>query len=103
MTDVSSEPGIWHMPRSLNMLLYALICLSLTLVGVAGLQFTYLFYLDRVDKERKKLIHQLEGECRRLSRRLTEAESRVAEQDLILNKLLVESGDEAWADIIEER
>ena len=85
------------------MLLYVLICLSLALVGVAGLQFTYLFYLDRVDKERKKLIHELEVECRRLSRKVADAESRVAEQDLILNKLLIESNDEAWADIIEER
>jgi len=85
------------------MLLYVLICLSLALVGIAGLQFTYLFYLDRVDKERRKLIHQLEVECRRLTSRVAEAESRVAEQDLILNKLLIESGDEAWADIIEER
>ena len=85
------------------MLLYALICLSLALVGVAGLQFTYLFYLDRVDKERKKLIHKLEVECRRLSNRLAEAEVRVAEQDLMLNKLLIESGDEVWADIIEDR
>ena len=85
------------------MLLYALICLSLALVGIAGLQFTYLFYLDKVDHERKKLIHQLEIDCRRLASRLAEAETRVAEQDLILNKLLLESGDEAWADIIEER
>jgi hypothetical protein len=103
MTDVPSEPGIWHVPRSQFMLLYALICLSLALVGIAGLQFTYLFYVDRVDKERKKLIHKLEAECRRLSGKLAQAETRVAEQDLILNKLLMESGDEAWADIIEER
>jgi hypothetical protein len=85
------------------MLMYALICLSLALLGIAGLQFTYLFYLDRVDKERKKLIHQLEVECRRLSTRLADAEARVAEQDLLLNKLLVETNDELWADIIEER
>ena len=85
------------------LLMYALICLSLALLGIAGLQFTYLFYLDRVDKERKKLIHQLEVECRRLSTRLADAEARVAEQDLLLNKLLVETNDELWADIIEER
>jgi hypothetical protein len=85
------------------MLMYALICLSLALLGIAGLQFTYLFYLDKVDKERKKLIQQLEIECRRLAVRLADAETRVAEQDLLLNKLLIESGDEIWADIIEER
>ena len=85
------------------LLTYTLIGLSLALLGIAGLQFTYLFYLDRVDKERKKLIHQLEVECRRLSARLADAEARVAEQDLLLNKLLVETNDEMWADIIEER
>ena len=85
------------------LLTYTLICLSLALLGIAGLQFTYLFYLDRVDKERKKLIHQLEVECRRLSARLADAEAHVAEQDLLLNKLLIETNDEMWADIIEER
>ena len=85
------------------MLLYALIGLSLALVGIAGLQFTYLFYLDRIDRERKKLVHRLEAECRRLSNRLAEAEARVAEQDALLNKILLESGEEVWADILDER
>lgn len=30
------------------MLMYALIGLSLVLVGIVGLQFTYLFWIDRV-------------------------------------------------------
>jgi hypothetical protein len=85
------------------MLMYALICLSLALVGIAGLQFTYLFYLDRVDRERKKLIHDLEVECRRLSTRLADAEARAVEQDQILSKMFVESTEDNWADIIEER
>ena len=99
----SRGPGIWGIRRYLIMLLYALICLSLALLGIAGLQFTYLFYLDRVDKERKKLIHTLEADCRRLSSRLADAEAKVAEQDLLLNKLFIDSGDEVWADIIEDR
>ena len=85
------------------MLLYALIGLSLALIGVAGLQFTYLFYLDRVDHERKKLVHKLEGECRRLSTRLNEAELKLAERDALINKFNLGSGDEVWADIIDER
>jgi hypothetical protein len=85
------------------MLMYALICLSLALVGIAGLQFTYLFYLDRVDRERKKLIHDLEVECRRLSTRLADAEALAVEQDQILSKMFVESTEDNWADIIEER
>jgi hypothetical protein len=85
------------------MLMYGLICLSLTLLGIAGLQFTYLFYLDKVDRERKKLIHTLECECRRLSSRLSDAEAKIAEQEELLFKIRPESGDEAWADIIDER
>lgn len=85
------------------MLLYSLIGLSLALVGIAGLQFTYLLYLDRLDRLRKKHIHDLESQCRRLSRRLTEAESRIAEQDALLAKYYCESGEEVWADVIDER
>jgi hypothetical protein len=84
-------------------MMYALICLSLALLGIAGLQFTYLFYLDKVDKERRRLIHELECECRHLTTRLTEAEVKLAEQEKMLFKIYPESGDEIWADIIDER
>ena len=85
------------------MLEYVLICLSLALLGIAGLQFTYLFYLDKVDKERKRLIVRLESECRRLSGRLGEAEAKLADQEARLFKFRAESGEEIWADIIDER
>jgi hypothetical protein len=85
------------------MLLYTLICLSLALVGIAGLQFTYLFYLDRVDRERKKLVHDLESECRRLSIRLSDAEAKIAEQDSLLTRFYDRSNEEVWADVIDER
>ncbi len=84
------------------MLLYALICLSLALVGVAGLQFTYLFYLDRLDRERKKCIREVEHKCRQLTVRLEEAETRIAEQDALIETLSPES-EEAWADVIDDR
>jgi hypothetical protein len=85
------------------LMMYALICLSLVLLGIAGLQFTYLFCLDKVDKERKRLIHQLESECRRLSARLNETEAKLAEQEELLFKIYPETSEEAWADIIDER
>jgi len=86
------------------MLMYILICLSLSLAGVAGLQFMYLFYLDRLDKERKKRLHELESQCKSLSRRLRDAESRIAEQNEALNSFYAdEEGEEAWADVIEDR
>ena len=84
-------------------MLYVLIGLSLALLGIAGLQFTYLFYLDKVDKERRKLIHKLESDCRRLSGRLSDAEAKIAEQEELLCRFRSESGEEVWADIIDER
>ncbi len=84
------------------MLLYALICLSLALVGVAGLQFMYLFYIDRLDRERKRRVHELENECKQLSIRLKEAERRVEEQEAFIETLSPGS-EEVWADVIDDR
>ncbi len=87
------------------MLMYALIGLSLVLVGIVGLQFTYLFYVDRVYRERRKYMQDLEKRYRRLSERLDAAERRVAEQDHLLDTIYPEFGrsDESWAEVIEER
>jgi len=86
------------------MLLYVLIGLCLSLAGVAGLQLMYMFYLDRLDKERKKRLHDLEIECRRLSSRLTEAESELKTKTEMLEVAYPEFEDEeAWADLIDER
>jgi len=86
------------------MLLYVLIGLCLSLAGVAGLQLMYMFYLDRLDKERKKRLHDLEIECRRLSSRLIEAESEIKLKNDLLSVVDPEFEDEeAWADLIDER
>lgn len=86
------------------MLLYALICLCLSLAGVAGLQMMYMFYIDRLDKERKKRIHDLELHCKSLTRRLQEAEDRIDIQNGMLAGLGLESGEEEiWADVLDDR
>ena len=86
------------------MLLYVLIGLCLSLAGVAGLQLMYMFYLDRIDKQRKKHLHDLQLECRRLSNRLAEVEGELKVKNEILAVAYPESDDEeAWADVIEER
>lgn len=87
------------------MLMYFLIGLSLVLTGIAGLQFTYLFYIDRIYRERQKYLQTLEKRCTRLTERLEEAEHRVAEQDELIASVCPEMSkkDEAWADVIEER
>jgi hypothetical protein len=85
-------------------MLYVLIGLCLSLAGVAGLQLMYMFYLDRIDKERKKRLHALEIECRRLSSRLSEAERDLkAKTDLLAVAYPEFEDEEAWADVIDER
>ena len=87
------------------MLMYALIGLSLVLTGIVGLQFTYLFYVDRIFRERKKHTKSLEQKCRNLNDRLEAAERRVAGQNDLLESMYPGLGkeDEAWADVIEDR
>lgn len=86
------------------MLLYILICLCLSLTGVAGLQLTYMFYLDRIDRERKKRLYELEHQCKVLSARLKEAQMQLDEQAELLKGFCEEYEDEeAWADVIDER
>ena len=86
------------------MLLYFLICLSLSLAGFAGLQLMYAFYLDRIDRERKKRIQVLERQCKQLRNLLTQAEATIAEQGHIITELCPGfEDDEAWADVIGDR
>lgn len=87
------------------MLMYLLIGLSLVLVGIVGLQFSYLFYVDRIYRERKAYLRSLEQRYAKLAARLETAERRVAEQNDLLEMIYPEQGkdDEAWADVIEDR
>lgn len=88
------------------MMWYVLICLCLSLAGVAGLQFFYMIYLERIDRERKKRINELERHAKYLAQRLEEAESQIFEQHQLLEEVYEETDDEneeVWADVIEER
>jgi hypothetical protein len=84
------------------MLMYALIGLSLVLLGVAGLQFTYMFYIDKVYKERRKYIQELEKKNLALIHELEIAERRVARQNETLASLGHDEmkDEEVWADVI---
>lgn len=84
------------------MLMYALIGLSLVLVGIVGLQFTYLFWIDRVYRERRTYLKDLENRYADLNSRLRSAELRMAEQAELLETLGYKE-TETWADVIEER
>ncbi len=82
------------------MLFYALIGISFALLGIAGLQFTYMFYLDRLHVERKKYLRELEAKNARLTAQLDDAKNRI---DLIEAAYPeMKKDDEVWAEVIEE-
>jgi 16S rRNA C1402 (ribose-2'-O) methylase RsmI len=88
------------------MLQYVLICLCLALTGVAGLQFMYMFYLEKMDEERRKRIQQLERECRFLRSDLLEAEARIANHEETISGFTgqqIDAEEEMWADVIDDR
>jgi 16S rRNA C1402 (ribose-2'-O) methylase RsmI len=86
------------------MMSYVLIGLSLSLAGVSGLQFFYMIYLERMDREQKKRLHELERRCKHLQSRLQSAEQRVSEQNILLENLIDEiDEEEIWADVIDDR
>lgn len=84
-------------------MLYILIVLSLSLAGVAGLQFFYLLYLERINNEQRKRIHELERHSKYVSKRLTESESRIAELNEFPENLFDENEELVWSDVIDDR
>lgn len=88
------------------MLLYVLIGLSLSLAGVAGLQFFYMIYLERMNNEFKKRVRELEQYNKHLNKRLEEAESQISEQTELIDAFYEDSDEdeeEVWADVLDER
>jgi hypothetical protein len=85
------------------MLMYFLIALSLVLVGVVGLQFFYMFYIERMYQQRRIYLKELEKKHAVVCERLAAAERRVAEQDDLLATVYPEyvADDEVWADVID--
>ncbi len=87
------------------MTIYVLIGLSLSLAGVAGLQFFYMIYLERINREQKKRLRELEHHCKYLSNRVHESELQISDQNDLLESFFDEFTDEegeVWADVIEE-
>ena len=87
-----------------RMLTYLLIGLVLVLTGVVGLQFTFLFYIDRMDMERKKYLRQLERRSAELTERLRAAQEQITEKDALIDQFVPVNSveNEAWADVIDE-
>ena len=83
------------------MLIYVLICLLFSLIGIVGLQLFYMFYLEGMSKEHKKRIRQLEAHCTYLIDRLKDAETQIIENEELIQSE-IEKEKEVWADVIEE-
>lgn len=85
--------------------MFVLIGLSLVLLGVVGLQFTYMFYVERMYTERRKHMRTLERKAEELTGKLETAQQRLLEQDELLKTAYPElrNTEEAWADVIEDR
>lgn len=87
------------------MTIYVLICLCLSLAGVAGLQFFYLAYMEKIEKLTRQNLRDSERQNRHLKQRLLDAEIQIAEQARLLEAAYnpIESEDEEmWADVIED-
>jgi len=98
------KSAIWNPQSKIFMMWYVLIGLSLSLACVAGLQFFYMLYLERIGGERKKRIAELERHSKYLARRLSKAEQQIAEQNEVLETMYGEiEEEEVWADVIEDR
>jgi uncharacterized membrane protein len=83
--------------------MYVLIGISLSLLGVAGLQFFYLSYLESLSREHKKRITELELRCMYLNDRLFESDLENRHQATLLKEQnLIEETDEIWADVIDD-
>ena len=84
-------------------MIYVLICLSLSLAGVAGLQFFYMVYLEQVGKGYKNRVRELERHCIKLSARLEKAEAKLeAQKEGKAESGLGQDEDEVWADVLDE-
>ena len=86
------------------MLMYFLIGLSLVLLGIVGLQFTYMFWVERMYKERRSYLRDLERKYARINQRLIAAERRLSHENELIDTTYSDFGkeDEIWEDVIEE-
>ena len=88
---------------------YFLIGVVVVLAGVAALQLFYMGYLERLGKDHRRRISELEKHCAHLSRRLHDAEDNIAQQAGVIQSMEnydddepIQEDEEIWADVIEE-
>ena len=80
---------------------YVVICVALAMAGVAGLQFFYLAYLERMSNQLKRRIHELERQNAVLYHRWQEAEQQISSYQALESEEIIED-EEVWSEIIED-
>lgn len=83
------------------MVIFGLITFIFVLIGVIGLQLMYSFYVERLDRERKRFLRDLERENRKLKEELNAARTRLTSLHLIAPDGSI-SDEDLWAEVIEE-
>lgn len=83
-------------------MLYVLICVALAMSGVAGLQFFYLAYLERIGKQHKRRVTELERQNAVLYHRWQDSERILANYQTLEATDILEETEEVWSEIIED-
>ena len=79
-----------------------MICIALVMAGVAGMQFFYLAYMERVSKQQKRRIKELERQNAVLYHRWQDTERILAAYQELEAEELIEEEEEIWSEIIED-
>ncbi len=79
---------------------YVVICIALAMAGVAGMQFFYLAYMERIGRQHQRRIKELERQNAILYHRWQDTERALAGYEEIAAEEVVE--EEIWTEIIED-
>lgn len=82
-------------------MLYVVICIALAMAGVAGLQFFYLAYMEKVIRSQKRRLNELERQNAVLYHRWQDAERVLVNYQALEAEEVIEE-EEVWSEIIED-
>ncbi len=82
-------------------MLYVVICIALAMAGVAGLQFFYLAYMEKIVRQQNRRVKELERQNAVLYHRWQDTERILAGYQTLDAVEIVEE-EEVWSEIIED-
>lgn len=88
------------------MMLYILICVSLALAAMSGMQFFYLAYLDKRNRDNKARVLELEKYCAGLHEQLLETQMQLLNSpeyaaDYETDEIVLDE-EEIWSEFISD-